>query len=126
MNRLPDLTQEQAGFLAQQVARYKSERGLIAAGKVYHIQRPGANVTDVIQSVNPKTGNAIAVATRAQSDAPVYTFHPRGLDPEGRYLVWFEIDPSVYSLPGEQLMDNGIRVRLPTPYSSDVIHIDRQ
>ncbi len=126
MNRLTDVTPEQKGFLAQQVDRYKSERGLISSGKVYHIQAPAANATDVIQSYNPDTDSAIAVVTRAQSDGPEFIFHPKGLDPDQRYTVWFEIDPSVYSLPGAQLMDTGVRVDLPTPYSSDVVHIDHQ
>jgi hypothetical protein len=40
--------------------------------------------------------------------------------------VWSEIDPAVYSQSGAQLMANGVRVPLPTPYSSDVVHIDPQ
>ena len=29
-------------------------------------------------------------------------------------------------MTGAQLMSNGVRVPLPTAYSSDVVHIDRQ
>jgi hypothetical protein len=32
----------------------------------------------------------------------------------------------VYQMSGAQLMQNGVRVVLRTPYSSDVVHIDRQ
>jgi hypothetical protein len=126
MNRLAELTPDQLGFLKQEIANYKAQRTEIAAGKVFHIQPPAANVTDAIQSYNPATDNAIAVITRAQADSPQFTFHPRGLNPDQRYTVWFEIAPSVYSLPGSQLMDNGIRVRLPMPYSSEIVHIDHQ
>jgi len=126
MNHLADLTPDQKGFLAQQVANYKSQRATISSGKVYHIQAPASGATDVIQSYNPDTDSALAVITRAQSDGPEYIFHPKGLDPDQRYTVWFEIDPSVYFLPGAQLMETGIRVDLPTPYSSDIVHIDHQ
>ena len=51
---------------------------------------------------------------------------PRGLDPDARYAVYFEVDPTVYLMPGSQLMQNGVRVMLPTPYSSDVVHVERQ
>ena len=40
--------------------------------------------------------------------------------------VWFEVDPAVYSQNGAQLMANGVRVMLPKPYSSDVVHIEPQ
>jgi alpha-galactosidase len=126
MTRLPDLTPGQLGFLKQEIANYKAQRTEIAAGKVFHLQPPAADATDAIQSYNPTTDNAIAVITRAQADSPQFTFHPKGLNPAQRYTVWFEVAPSVYSLPGAQLMDNGIRVPLPLPYSSEVVHIDHQ
>jgi hypothetical protein len=126
MNRLADLSVDELGFLKQQIARYKDQRGEIARGKVFHHVAPAANRTDAIQSYDPETGNSIAVVARAESAGQQYTFRPRGLDPEARYTVYFEIDPAVYSLPGAQLMQNGVRVRLPTPYSSDVVHIEKQ
>ena len=126
MNRLADLTPDQLGFLKQEISNYKAQRTEIASGKVFHIQPPAANATDVIQSYNPATDDAIAVITRAQSDSPQFNFRPKGLNPAQRYTVWFEVDPSVYSLPGSQLMDSGIRVQLPMPYSSEVVHIDHQ
>ena len=89
-------------------------------------QTPARNATDAIQSYNPETDTALAVITRAQSDGPEYQFHPRGLDSNRRYTVWFDIDPAVYSMSGSQLMSNGVRVKLPTPYSSDVVHVEAQ
>ncbi len=126
MNQLASLTQDQLGYLQQKIAQYKSERAEISAGKVFHIQPPGANATDVIQSYNPATDNALAVITRAAADGPEYMFHPLGLNPDQRYTVYFETDPTVYSLPGAQLMSNGVRVQLPLPYSSEVVHIEHQ
>ena len=126
MNRLTELSPDELGFLAQEVARYKSQRSEIAGGKVFHILAPAANATDVIESYNPDTDNAIAVITRAQSDGPEYVFRPKGLNPGERYTVWFETAPAVYSQSGAQLMATGVRVPLPMPFSSEVVHIQHQ
>lgn len=126
MNRLADLGPEQLGFLQREIANYKAQRGQIAAGKVFHIQPPADNATDAIQSYDPATDSAIAVVTRAASDGPQYLFRPLGLNPVQRYTVWFDSAPAVYSVSGQQLMDNGVRVQLPRPYSSEVVHIDHQ
>jgi hypothetical protein len=126
MNRLADLTPDQLGFLKQEIADYKLERGQISTGKVFHIQPPAAGATDAIQSYDPDGGGSIAVIARAASDSPQYSFHPKGLEPGQRYTVWFEVDPSVYLVSGQQLMDNGVRVQLPMPYSSEIVHIDPQ
>jgi alpha-galactosidase len=126
MNRLTDLSVDELGFLKQQIASYKADREGISRGKVYHHVSPGSNRTDAIQSYDPDTGSSIAVVTRADSPSAQYTFRPRGLDPDQGYKVFFEVDPSVYLMPGAQLMQNGVRVMLRTPYSSDVVHIERR
>jgi hypothetical protein len=113
-------------FLGRQIGAYKSERADIAAGKVYHILPPAADATDAIQSYNPATDNAIAVITRAEAAGSSYIFRPLGLASDQRYAVWFANDPSVYLQTGAQLMQNGVRVQLPTPYSSDIVHIQHQ
>jgi alpha-galactosidase len=126
MNKLSELSVDQTGFLKQQIAMYKDQRQEISRGKVFHHVAPATNRTDAIQSYDPETDSSIAVVTRTESVGPQYVFRPRGLDPSQRYTVYFEVDPTVYSLPGAQLMQNGVRVNLPTPYSSDVVHIQRQ
>jgi hypothetical protein len=127
MNSLVDLTPDQVAFLGQQIGVYKRQRAAVAAGKVYHILPPADNATDVIQSYDPATDNAIAVVTRADSDgAGYYIFYPLGLIPGKPYAVWFAIDPSLYFQTGTQLMQSGVPVQLPTPYSSDVVHIQHQ
>ncbi|MGA2271087.1 MAG: glycoside hydrolase family 36 protein [Bryobacteraceae bacterium] len=126
MNRLADLTPGQVGFLANEIQGFKTQRADIAGGKVYHILPPAPDGTDVIQSYNPVSDNAVAVITRAQTDGPEYIFRPLGLVSDQRYAVWFEIDPAVYLQTGAQLMQNGVRVQLPTPYSSDIVHIQHQ
>ena len=126
MNRLADLMPDQVAFLGQQIGVYKSRRADIAAGEVYHILPPADDGIDVIQSYNPATDNATAVITRAQADGPSYVFRPLGLVSDQRYTVWFANDPSVYLQTGSQLMENGVQVQLPTPYSSDIVHIQHQ
>ncbi|HJZ96330.1 MAG TPA: glycoside hydrolase family 36 protein [Candidatus Solibacter sp.] len=123
---LNELSADQLGFLADEIRNYKNQRSDISAGKVYHLGVPGANATDAIQSYNPATDTAIAVITRAASSGPTYLFKPQGLNPNHRYIVWSEVDPAVYSQSGGQLMSNGVRIPLPTPYSSDVVHIEPQ
>ncbi len=126
MNALANLQTDKLAFLKSQIQNYKSQRTDISAGKVFHILSPEANAIDVIQSFNPATDTAIAVVTRAAAGSPSYLFRPKGLDAQQRYTVWFEIDPSVYSQSGAQLMSNGFRVKLPVPYSSEVVHIEAQ
>jgi hypothetical protein len=126
MNSLADLTPDQLGFLRQQIGAYKSQRTDIAAGKVYHILPPADDGIDAIQSYNPATDNAIAVVTRAEAAGSGYSFCPLGLVSNQPYTVWFENDPSIYMQSGAQLMQNGVPVRLPTPYSSEIVHIQHQ
>jgi hypothetical protein len=126
MNSLADLTPDQVAFLGQQIGVYKSQRADIAAGEVYHILPPADGGIDVIQSYNPATGNVSAVVTRAQADGSSYFFRPVGLVSHQRYTVWFENDPSIYLQTGSQLMLGGVWVQLPTPYSSDIVHIQQQ
>jgi len=126
MNQLTSLTADQLGFLTNQIGNYKNQRLDIASGKVFHLTAPATNVTDAIQSYNETTDTAIGVITRAASSASSYLFKAKGLNPKHRYTVWFEIEPAVYSQTGAQLMSNGVRVPLSTPFSSDVIHIEPQ
>ena len=126
MNQLTSLTQDQVGFLTEEIKNYKSQRTHISSGKVYHILVPSPNGTDAIQSYDPDSDSALAVVTRAASSGPTYLLKPQGLMPTQRYTVWFEISPTIYSQTGAQLMANGIRVPVPTPFSSEIVHFDHQ
>ena len=126
MTQLTNLPQAQVGFLTGEIKNYKAQRAGITGGKVYHILGPAPNGTDAIQSYNADADTAIAVVTRAASSGPSYLLKPRGLDPHQRYTVSFEIDPAIYSQTGLQIMTNGIRVPVPTPYSSEIVHFDHR
>lgn len=123
---LAGLPADQAGYLRQEIGNYKVMRSSISGSKVFHIQPPTANGTDAIMSYNPTLDSAVAVVTRSGGSAPQYTFRPLGLNPGQRYTVSFEVNPSVYSLPGSQLMSDGVTIPLLTPYSSEIVHIDHQ
>ena len=126
MNQLPSLTADQAGYLGLEIARYKIQRGSIAGSKVYHILSPSASGTDAIQSYNASQDSGVAIVTRAAGGAPEYVLHPMGLNPNSRYTVTFEVSSTVYSLPGSQLLSGGVRVEVPTPYSSEIVHFNHQ
>lgn len=126
MTPLDALTPDDAGFLAAKIAHYKLLRAGISSGKVYHILPPAAGGIDVIQSYNQQTDSATAVVTRAAGGTAEYIFHPQGLDPAQRYTITFEVSPSVFSVPGSQLMTNGVRVQLPLPFTSEIVRIDSQ
>jgi alpha-galactosidase len=126
MNQLTALTVDEVSFLTDQIRNYRNQRRDISAGKVFHITAPGAASIDAIQSYNDATDTGIAVVTRAASSANSYVFRPKGLKPDQRYTVWFEIATAVYSQTGAQLMSGGVRIPLPTPYSSDIVHIEPQ
>jgi hypothetical protein len=49
-----------------------------------------------------------------------------GLVYDQQYAVWSANDPSLYLQTGAQLMQNGVWVQLPTPYSSNIVHIEHQ
>jgi hypothetical protein len=121
---LDTIPADQAGFLAQEIANYKTIRGGINGSQVFHIQPPTAAAPDAIMSYNPALDTGVAVISQSASGAPLYTFRPLGLNPLQRYTVWFETSPSVYNLPGAQLMSDGVSVPLPTPASSEIVHID--
>ncbi len=126
MNQLPTLSADQAGYLGLEIARYKSQRGKIAGSKVYHILSPASSSIDAIQSYNAALDSGVAVVTRAGGGPPSYILHPLGLNPGSRYTVTFEASRAAYSLPGSQLMTAGIRVDVPTPFSSEIVHFDHQ
>jgi hypothetical protein len=116
----------QSASLNREIVNYKATRASINGSEVFHIQPPASDATDAIMSYNPTLDSAVAVITRAGNGAPQYTLHPPGLNPSQRYTVWFEIDPSVYSMSGSQLATDGVAVSLLTPDSSEIVHIDRQ
>jgi alpha-galactosidase len=126
MDLLAGLKPDQLSFLQAQIRNYKNGRASINGGKIYHILAPAQTGTDAIESYNATLDTATAVITRTQSAGPTYTFKPEGLIPWQQYTVSFEVSSAAYSMTGAQLMAMGVRVTLPTQYSSEVVHIERE
>jgi alpha-galactosidase len=127
MRPLVNLNGAEKQFLSEEIARYKTKRLSINTGKVFHITSAPANDRiDVLQSYNPEKDEALAVVTRAQIAGDTYLFKPRGLNATRRYRVWFEGDNRSFSQTGAQLMRDGITVSLPSVFSSDVVHIEKE
>ena len=70
------------------------------------------------------TDTEMAVITRAASSVPGYLFEPARLNPAQHYTVWNRDQPCRIFAVRRELMANGARVPLPTPYSSGVVHIE--
>jgi len=114
-------------FLASEINSYKAHRRQIAAGKVFHITPPpAANNIDVLESYDSAVDTAMAVVSRAQVTENSFLFKPKGLNGNQRYRVWLESDSRSYSQAGSQIMSEGVTVPLPDPFSSDVVHIEKQ
>jgi len=126
MNQLTELAKSDLESLGAEIALYKGHRSQTSRAKVFHLEAPGRDKTDAIQSHNEADDSSMAVITRAETAGPDYRLFPRGLDPEARYLVWLESDASFWTFSGEQLMSIGVRVPLPEQFSSEVVHITRQ
>src|SRR5262249_4670591 len=124
MNQLAELAPEAIAFLTGQIRNYKDQRSDIASGKVFHLTAPQEGATDAIQSYNPESDTALAVITRPSSPGTSSMFKPRGLTPSQLYFVWFEAGTATFLQTGAQLMANGVRIALPSPFSSEVVHIE--
>ena len=126
MTPLAGMTPDQVGFLSAKIAHYKLLRSGVTSGKVYHVLPPSSGGIDIIQSYNAPQDSGLAVVTRAADGVSEYVFHPQGLNPDQRYTVSFEVSSTVMSIPGSQLMNNGVRVQLPIPYTSEIVYIAAQ
>jgi alpha-galactosidase len=127
MQPLTSLNGAERQYLSTEIGRYKAKRRSICSGKVFHItSAPAVDRIDVLQSYNPDRDEALAVVSRPKATANSYLLKPKGLSSSQRYRVWFENDSRSVSQTGAQLMRDGISVPLPTTYSSEVVHIEKQ
>jgi alpha-galactosidase len=125
MNRLPNLSRQSLEYAASEIRIYKAMRKSIRNGKVFHLTlRPEDTRTDAIQSLDPATGSAIMIATRAGSAAAPNPIRLRGLEPARSYRVRFADSPYTFSMTGLQLMTTGVRVNLPSMWSAEIVYVD--
>ena len=76
----------------------------------------------VLEYASPDKSRAVATLFRTSGfEDPVYHFVPRGLDASGHYKVTFQSRGETVEMPGIQLMQDGIPVRLETAGTSEML-----
>jgi alpha-galactosidase len=125
MQRITEWSPQQIEFVRREAAIYKSLRGLIREGKVFHLtDRPDGYRIEAIESFHPEQNRGVVFVYRPDSSANQTTVYPRGLRPEGMYQVSFQESRTFLSASGAQLMAQGIRVSLPTKNFAEIVYIN--
>ena len=119
-------TPEQREIAKREFTLYKEKlRPQIAAANLYHIlPRPNGNRWDAIQYHDPATETGVAYVFRAHAKEDTQTIMLRGLNPSQRYTVDC-VDGSSTRDPrtGEELMENGLTLRIADEDGSDLIFL---
>ena len=109
---------------------YKRElRGLIRDAYLYHISpRPDGVHWDGIQYWDPERRRGVVFAFRGTIEGEdAHSFVLQGLQPSGHYLLKFHDHSGAdRTLTGRELMQNGLKVTLRVPNSSELIFIEGQ
>ena len=125
MNRLVQMRPEDLELATSEIAAYKAMRSSVRDGKVFRLTgRPTATNVDALQSYNEATDTAVAVVTRGEVNGNSRVLRLRGLKPEQNYLVRFQDSRRMLTLTGEQLIVQGVRVDLPTMWSSEIVYVE--
>ncbi|MBM3747647.1 MAG: hypothetical protein FJW34_17820 [Acidobacteria bacterium] len=125
MNRLTEMRPEDVELAIAEVKLYKQLRRRIREGRVYHLSaRPADNRVDSLQSYHEATDTAIIFVTRPQATGNYRMVRPRGLQRERNYSVRFQESGRTYTLTGEQLMTDGVRVDLPAMWTTEIVYIE--
>lgn len=124
MVRLPELSAASLEFAAAEVKLYKSLRGRIRNGKVFHLsERPADGRNDAIESYTPSSDSAIVMVYRTGTAAnPV--IKPRGFTGDKSYRVRFQDDRRTLTMTGAQLESVGIPMNLAGPWTAEIVYID--
>jgi hypothetical protein len=107
---------------------YKTKlRPLIRSADVYHVSaRPDGVHWDGMEYFDASRGTGVLYAFRgSKPDEATHTFVLKGLDPKGTYRLSYE-DHSLEGRDanGNELMKNGLQVRLPGINSSELVFIE--
>jgi alpha-galactosidase len=113
-----------------QFALYKSAlRPLIRTADLYHVSpRPDGVHWDGIEYYSAALGQGVLYAFRgAAPDEPVHRFRLSGLSPHSGYAVRFQDRSAGQTTPqsGEQLMQHGVSVTLPSPLTSELVFFQK-
>lgn len=122
----PVWTASQRTLIQEAVATYKTKlRPLIRTANLYHIfPRPDDKVWDGLEYFDPVSGKGAVYVFRPNSPADTQVVRLKGLAAKAAYWLWCEdgsISPTRQT--GAALMQEGLRVRLPQPLTSDLLFL---
>jgi len=121
-------TAEQHAAAREEFRLYKTElRSLIRDADLYHVSpRPDGVAWDGIEYFDPRRAKGVVYAFRGSGDGPEHSFPLRGLQAAATYRLRFH-DRSApdRTATGEELMSQGLKVRLASPNSSELILFDQ-
>jgi alpha-galactosidase len=125
MEDITTWSDDDMALVAKEVSIYKSLRGLIRDGKVYHLgPAPSLSGNSAIESYNAAMDAAVVYAYRVQSDSDSLQVNPRGLRTDGFYTVTLQDAGISWSADGATLMAKGFSVPLPDFESSEIVYIN--
>jgi alpha-galactosidase len=129
MQNTTEWTPEQHAAAHAAIALYKARlRPLIRDAQLFHISpRPDGVHWDGMEYWNPVRREGAVFAFRGSADEPEHRFPLRGLDPKATYRLHFA-DASAPDTKetGAALMDEGLPVALPLPFSSELVFLSRK
>jgi hypothetical protein len=126
MQRITEWSAAEIALVQQEAAIYKSLRGLIRDGKVFHLtERPTGYQIEAIQSFHEEQDRGVVFVYRPDTSQNETTIHPRGLRPDSMYQVSFQENAQRLVASGRDLMFNGIKVRLPTKNFAEIVYLNR-
>jgi len=124
MQPITQWSPEQIELVRQEIALYKSLRGIIREGKVFHLLGPPDGYTiSAIESFHPDRDAGVIFVYRPDSPKTSQVVYPRGLNPQGAYRVSFQESRDAVVLSGAALMRDGVDVKLPTKDFAEIVYI---
>ena len=124
MQPLTQLSPSEVSLLRSEGAIYKSLRGLIRDGKVFHLLPRADGVSiEAIESFRSDLDRGVIFVYRPNSPISTPTIFPRGLDPSRNYRVSFQDSSDSFAQSGAALMSGGIKVKLPSILSAEIVYL---
>ena len=124
MQRITQWTPAEIDLVRQEAALYKSLRGLINRGKVYHLlEWPSDYTIAAIESFDAESDRGLVFVYRPDSSVSTQTIYPRGLNPNRNYRVTFQETSDSSTQSGAELMRRGVAVKLPTKNFAEIVYI---
>jgi alpha-galactosidase len=125
MNQLPRMSSRDLAFAASEIQLYKTLRGRIRGGKVFHLLGPPRErAIDAIESYDPATDSAVVFVFRAGATESSETVMVRGLSAGRSYRVRFQNSSRALQGTGAELESRGVTVNLPELYSGEIVYVE--